>query len=156
MRLFAFATVAFAAHISVAASAETALATVKALYAPYMKGSANADNLPDLRSPKLYTRRVGKLLAALEKSCKDAQDVCGPDFDFIVNGQDFDLTEFKVTETSAGADAARVDVSFKNMARPTKITFSMKNGDRGWVIDDLIAAKLGDDAGYKLDDVLKP
>ncbi len=157
MRGLLLALAAAAAFIMPATAADSPGQMIRAIYAAYEKNGQDPDaKIPDLLDKALYTRRVGKLIDALQKSCKDAQEICGPDFDFFVDGQDFDIKNVAVKEIESGDDRAVVEARFTNMGQPRTITFTLKKGDRGWVIDDFRSAGQGESVPYTLEEVIKP
>ncbi len=140
------------------ASAGEASDVISALYARYAKSGADADlgTMPDILDPKLYSKRVGKLLSSLKKACKNVQEICGPDFDFFIDGQDWEIKKLQISTLKESAGKATVEARFANSGLPRKITYILVNEGGRWVIDDLAAAKLGESGGYRLDEVLKP
>jgi hypothetical protein len=132
------------------ARAEGAAEMVRALYAEYEKADATKASGPDQLDPKLYTARVRKQIARLNRACK-GKDICGPDADFLVEGQDFKITEVKTRVVSASAERARVEARFKNFGGAIKRVFSMRREDGRWLIDDIDFG-----GGRRLKDELKP
>jgi hypothetical protein len=151
--LAALSSTAIASH----AFAGEAAATIRKIYEAYEKASANPDSrTPDILDPGLYSKRVGRLIAALKASCGKTEEVCGVDADFLIDGQDFEIKNVRVTETKTAAASATVEARFKNFGRQSKLTFSMVKEDGRWVIDRMKAAKIGDGGGYSLDEALAP
>ena len=132
--------------------------TIKALYQTYIDSQPGGalDKSVDILDPAIYSKRVDTLLAKLTKACKGVDGICGPDFDFFVDGQDYEIKKLVVKLLKGDAQKAFVEARFTNFKSPRSITFAMVNEGGTWVIDGLAAAKIGEAGGYQLDDVLKP
>lgn len=118
---------------------------LEALYAPYFQGE-NADwdkwHEEDFRSKALNA------LFAKDAAETPEGDVGRIDFDPYVDGQDFELTDFKIGEAVVIGDLATVEVTFKNFDEKEDIFFSLVKEDGGWKIDDVEAR--GNEYPYKL------
>jgi Protein of unknown function (DUF3828) len=148
---------AFGCLVPSVAMAEDAAAVVRNIYAQYEnKNGVEGDGVKDILDKSLYSARVDKLIDKITVACKDAQEICGPDVDFLIDGQDYLITKVKVKTVKSSDNAASVEARFLNIGIARKITFSMVKEGETWVIDDLVAAKNGNYGGYRLDEVLKP
>jgi hypothetical protein len=141
-----------------AVGAETAGRTaISKIYKAYMAVKpGDISNLPNQLDPKLYSARVKKLLKALDKACAKAEDICYPDFDFLVDGQDFEIKDLKVTSLESSAKAETVEARFKNFDAPRRMVFKLVNEKGKWLIDGMTADRDGNPDGYTLDEALKP
>jgi hypothetical protein len=129
------------------------VAAVRAIYAGYLVKTDRVADMPDQLAPKLYSARRRAELVKLKKACAK-KDMCLPDADHFVDGQDYLITDLKITEIAVEAASARVAADFKNFDTREHMVFTLvKEGNR-WVVDQLEGGK--DDARYTLDDVLKP
>ena len=136
--------------VAPARAAHAAAEAVRALYAQYEAAEKSNGSGPDQLDKSLYTPRVRREIAKLTKACK-GKDVCLPDADFLVDGQDFRIRDLLVRVLSDGADRALIEATFKNFDTKVKRVFTMRLIDGRWLIDDI---NLG--AGRRLKDELKP
>lgn len=130
--------------------------TVKAIYDLYRVKHARVADSPNQLDSKSYSARRKKQLAALAKACK-GKDMCLPDADHLINGQDYKITALRVValpDPASPPGVAKVDVSFKNVDAADHFVFTMVKEGAGWLIDEIDG---GDkDTRYTLDDVFKP
>ncbi len=134
-------------------AAGTPVQTIEALYKPYLKQNTQT---PDIMSPMLYTAKIRVLLAKLKKDCKDSNEVCGPDFDFFINAQDYDVKGLKVRQLAATDITAKVEVTFQNLNTNCKMTFDMVKIADDWLIDELTGWSKSSPEGFKLSEILVP
>jgi hypothetical protein len=90
---------------------------------------------------RIVVKRASKSLAALFKK-NDAcevkwKGVCALDWDFIVDGQDNQLTNIKVDDAAISGDKATVTVTFKNFDTPCKNTFHFAREGGVWKVDEI-------------------
>ena len=139
-----------------ALAADDAAATVKAIYTLYLVKDAKPGEEPDQLDPKYYSARRRQQIKDLEKAC-DGKDMCMPDADHVIDGQDYRITGLKVKalpSPNPATGTAKVEVRFRNFDTPNRMIFTMvKEGDR-WVIDQMEGGRK--DARYTLDTVLQP
>lgn len=140
---------AFLLSASSALAAGDAAHAVQALYERYVKAEKGGAG-PDQLDSRLYTPRVGKLIASLKKACK-GKEICLPDADFLIGGQDFKISGLKVRAVSDGGEAARIEATFKNFDTRLRRVFTMRKSDDRWLIDDI---EFGE--GGRLAEQLKP
>ena len=84
--------------------------------------------------------RASKLLAALFKRDADCEtrsnEICALDWDFVVDGQDWRLSNVKVGALSVAGDKATVTVTFRNF-RPCVNVYDFVREDGQWKVDDI-------------------
>ena len=130
-----------------------AITTVKKIYAGYLKKSTGSDMGPDQLAPGLYSKRRRAQIADLQRKCR-GKDFCLPDFDHLIDGQDWKLSDFTVRETGNDGRTASLEVAFRNFDKPVHFVFTMVKEAGGWKIDEMAG---GDgESDYRLDDVFKP
>jgi hypothetical protein len=105
---------------------------VQHAYAPYEAGGFY-EELTELFSPTL--KQLWDDMTA--RSAAEDQPII--DFDPLVNGQDFELTELVVSDPVVTGDSAAVAVSFLNFGDPQELRFTLVRGAEGWKIDDIEA-----------------
>jgi hypothetical protein len=101
-------------------------------YAPYEAGGFY-EELTELFSPTL--KQLWDEMAARS----EAEQAPIIDFDPLVNGQDFHLTDLIVADPVMDGDSATIAVSFLNFGEPQELRFSLVRGAQGWKIDDIEA-----------------
>lgn len=57
-----------------------------------------------------------------------------PDFDFLIDGQDWQIGKLQVRQVSAAGDAATVEAHFTNFGRPTRVRFALRRIGGRWLI----------------------
>lgn len=135
---------------------DDAVAAVQAIYNLYLIKYARVSDGPKQLDPQYYSARRKRQLAALRKTCK-GKDLCLPDTDYFVNGQDYRLTNLQVrplADPAAPADVAKVDVRFRNFEADDHFVFTMVKEGRRWLIDQMEGG--GKETHYTLDDALTP
>jgi len=100
------------------------------------------NNLALLTSAEnILGRRASRALAALFKRDDDCnkklKGVCAIDWDFIVNGQDWELAQVKVGPLRATGDKATVTVSFKSMKSSNANIYYFVREGGDWKLDDI-------------------
>ncbi len=109
---------------------EDPIALVQHVYEPYLAGQVPDDH-HDFFSPTLETLFQAAMAATPEGEI-------GPlDFDPIVNGQDFELSDLKVQTIQNDGSSAIVEASFVNLGEPQRILFMLSHRDDGWKVNDL-------------------
>jgi Protein of unknown function (DUF3828) len=115
------------------AHAETAGDPARAIgdvYQAYQAAQANHD-VPKLRG--VYSRRLKRLLDADHPK----GEIGRLDFDFFVDGQDFEITNLHITPVSQSAAKAQVRAAFDNLGRASDLLFDMVHEGGHWVVDDV-------------------
>jgi len=107
---------------------ETTDALIKGLYGPYLENEVPED-LAAYFSDDLEAEWV----ALAER------DPYGLGFDPVVDGQDFTITEFEVSEPAAYEDGVEIRVSFLNFGAPRSLVYRLVQQADGWAIDDIIS-----------------
>lgn len=106
-------------------------AVVHALYGYYGLGRNDSNDFPqdDKTLHMLFVPALFDLWKAAEI-----------DADFFVQGQDFALSDMKISPAGEAGDTATVAVAFKNMGEPVRLTFELASAKDGWRISDVRAA----------------
>lgn len=99
---------------------------------------ADSGKQPDFR---IVVKRASKSLAALFKKDDDCMErsggVCALDWDFVIDGQDYRLSNIKVGAAVVAGDKVTVTVSFKNMTTPCVNVYVFVREDGQWKVDDI-------------------
>jgi hypothetical protein len=92
-------------------------------------------------APETLAPRASRALAALfkrERNCVEkSHEICALDWDFIVNGQDWELSGVKVGPLQASGDKATVTVTFQNMKHANTNIYAFVREDGAWKLDDV-------------------
>lgn len=90
-----------------------------------------------------------------DRACADVEGICGPDYDFIAQGQDTpgleDVFAKTIGGTSGAAGSNRVEVTFdygRHGGAVVKTTYILIPAGNGWKIDNVLA---DDDFGGRID-----
>lgn len=137
-------------------------ALAAALYAPYQ--SPPQTLLPELMSPEALAGQpngyvAGGLASVLvpffEEQAADPSFSLG--YDPLVDGQDFEITEFKIApaelgETRGGKKMALVIVTFKNFGDPREIWLGMELAENGtdWHLNEVSGRRGAEGRRYQL------
>ena len=87
----------------------------------------------------IYTARLAKLIRDDRK--KAHGEVGCLDFDFWVNGQDWELKDVAVTSEDAGADRKAVIAKFLNTGDPQEVHFEFQRVAGRWLLDEVRSLK---------------
>lgn len=113
---------------------------LKQIYAAYQRAQGD-DKLSADVSTDLVERRASRALAALFKRDADcsrkSNEICALDWDFIIDGQDWEISQVKVGATAVAGDKATVTVSFNNMKTPCVNVYYFVREDGDWKVDDI-------------------
>lgn len=108
---------------------------LRQIYDFYQRSEKNPESDPQ-PSFGLVVERASKSLAALFKKndeCEAKQGgVCALDWDFVIDGQDFQLSNVKVADAVVAGDKATVTASFTNMGATCVNTYSFVREDGEW------------------------
>jgi len=85
-----------------------------------------------------YTPRIVALTAQQEACYKKKFGMDHLDFNYIVPGQDYDISDLRAKLLRKDGDDALVQVNFHNGFSPIEMQFHLKNMKRGWLIDNVI------------------
>ncbi len=110
---------------------------------------------PDQYNSRYYSARINAQIEKLKKSCEKRDDICMPDADFLVDGQDFKIRDLKVNVTERSATSSTVVATFRNFESPRSATFKMALEKGRWVIDELRMNSKDQPEGYTLEETLK-
>lgn len=125
-------------------------AVVRGVYEAYVAAEKAGKDAPDQLRASLYSARIRKQIAALKKACAKRDDLCLPDADFLVDGQDYRISDIAVKLVSQQGDRAAVEARFKNFDTTSRKTYTLVREKGRWVVDDIDGFEGG------LTGVLKP
>lgn len=132
-------------------------AVVEEIYREYVNSPKDSTKTPDQYKRSWYSTKIRAQINRLEAACKKRpNDMCWPDADFLVDGQDFEIKNLKVREVSQAAGKAVVEAKFTNFGDWRTMTFHMVEENGRWVIDQMFGKSKEQPKGYKLTDILKP
>lgn len=137
MRRFVLAIIISLTSLSSALAFDTPEALIKALYAPYSKPSDQFDWNSYDEAP-LRSKALNALFAK-DKAETPEGDIGRLDFDPYVDGQDYQLTKFKVAKPVITGGTATIDVTFRNLGVPEDLTFDLVKESDGWKVDDVVS-----------------
>jgi hypothetical protein len=113
---------------------------LRQVYALYQRAQNNPA-LDSQVSDHVIVRRASRALAALFKRDDDCTrhftQVCALDWDYVIDGQDWELSQVKVGALQAKGDRATVTVSFVNMKTPCVNIYYFVREDGDWKVDDI-------------------
>ena len=135
MRLFAWLLVAIA-PLGAATQIDDPVRFVTGVYRHYIDAQSKHSEYdpPD----DIYTPRLEKLFRDDKKRAKG--EVGCLEFDFWVNGQDWQLSKLSVTKGTAagsGADRQTVVARFVNLGEQEEIHFDFRRMNGRWLLDDV-------------------
>ena len=107
---------------------------------------------------ELFAKRASKSLAALLKRDDDCTEkskiICALDWDFVIDGQAWTLSNVKVGAAVVAGDKATVTVSFRNMATACVNVYFFVRENGQWKVDD-IETRSGSDAPVRIAKLLR-
>jgi hypothetical protein len=130
---------------------------LRAIYDLYhrMEKSADPAGQPTY---ELVEQRASKSLAALFKRNKDCEtksnEICALDWDFVIDGQDWTLSNVNVGPAVVAGDKATVTVRFRNFKTPCVNVYSFVREDGLWKVDN-IEVRQGAGAPVRIAKMLK-
>ena len=90
---------------------------------------------------ELVENRASKSLAALFRRDKDCEtksnEICALDWDFVIDGQDWTLSNINVGAAVVDGDKATVTVRFRNFKTPCVNVYSFVREDGLWKVDEI-------------------
>jgi uncharacterized protein DUF3828 len=101
---------------------------ITAIYKTYETDSAGL--------PHVYSKRLQALVNKDDKETPEGE-VGKIDWDVFIDGQDWKLTELKITRVSQTPTQAQVRATFKNFDQPSDMLFDLVLEDGHWRIDDV-------------------
>ncbi len=113
---------------------------LRQIYALYQRAQ-NDHALDPQATTELVERRASRALAALFKRDEDcsrkSNQICALDWDFVIDGQDWEISHVKVGPLQAQGDKATVTVSFVNLKTPCVNVYDFVREDGDWKVDDI-------------------
>lgn len=131
-------------------------ALIESIYQQYIKSGPTGAQTPNQFTRSWYSKAIRARMDKLDKACKKAEEPCGPEADFLVDGQDYDIKAVAVKELSRKDGKAMVEARFKNSGDDRTMLFTMVRENDRWVIDELFGKSKEQPKGYKLSQILKP
>lgn len=126
---------------------ENPRAFVAATYAAYRRSNSATPDVDYAYSPRL---------AVLFRDYAAAQtpdEVGAIDFDWWVNGQDWEISEPALAETNEGVDRRLITARFTNMGTAETIRFGFVRENGRWYLDDVLGGS--GDEGWTLSTLLR-
>ncbi|MET0181328.1 MAG: hypothetical protein ABW199_00425, partial [Caulobacterales bacterium] len=108
------------------------VSTVEPLYQSYLDGQ----NPPDLANAAPWSNEMRDLLRQMKDASKEQE---GPviDFDPLIDGQDFEITDLTVSVEEPPANGrAVVEAKFKNFGEDVQVHYDLVE-DGGWRVDNI-------------------
>lgn len=109
------------------------IALIKKLYAAY-----KTPDLPDI-GDQWFSRDFNAVLAHDAKAARG--EIACIDYDFIVQGQDFDGAEINRTLKLTPVANGRIKAVFRNFGETQTVHYELVCSDKGCVIDDIIESE---------------
>ena len=125
-------------------------AVVRGIYEAYVAAEKSGKDAPDQLRASLYSARIRAQIAKLKKACARRDDLCLPDADFLVDGQDYQIRDVAAKLVSQKDDRAKVEARFRNFDTAVVKTYALVREQGRWVVDDI-----EDDQGGLME-MLKP
>ena len=129
-----------------AESFDDPVALVEFAYAQYTADSLDGFDLRAHAAPDLQA------LFEADDASTPLGDVGALDFDPVINGQDFEISDVVVVVDELTDERALVTASFTNMQMQQELQYTLLMTDDGWKIGDIESA--GPDFAWKLTDIL--
>lgn len=107
------------------------VALVRAIYAVQMQAEKTRQNAwePPHRD-RFFSRALGpRITRTIQGS--------GIDFDFILDGQDFDIKDLNVALVRRQGHRAAVAAQFKNFNEPKRVTYQLVRESGGWRVAEI-------------------
>ena len=131
---------------------------LRQVYDHYRRAETAANKLHGPTDMDIVGARASRSLAALfrrENDCtRRSHEICALDWDFIIDGQDWELAKVKVGAPVVAGDRATVTVSFTNFGTPSVNVYAFVREDGAWRVDD-IETRSGRDAPIRIAKLLK-
>jgi hypothetical protein len=129
---------------AIAQSYDTPEAMLSALYSPYL-----SHEIPE--NSEIFRSKALNALYAADSEASGGE-VGAIEFDPVINGQDWTLTDFAIGKIKVHGDTAIARVTFKNFETANTLDFTLINED-GWKYDNIVAS--GGDYEYSLVDIFE-
>ena len=136
-RSFIAATALLAFAVPATAAGDDPVALVRELYRVHGESEKTKQRAwqPPHRD-RFFSRNLARLIAR-------AQAKNGIDFDFIYDGQDFQITELDFALVRSAGGKARVEARFKNFGEPQRLAYDLVREGGAWRVADIRAVKKG-------------
>lgn len=108
----------------------------------------NAHN--DFSDPAFIDRTLAPVTAEALKTLNAETRGVGLGFDFLVDGQDSDITPPDIRTRVWLAHSSLIDVRFQNMGQPVHLVFHMRETPQGWRIEDIESRTPDNDQNWVL------
>ena len=93
-------------------------------------------------------KRASRALAALLKRDQDcvrkSNQICAIDWDFIIDGQDWEISQVRVGPLQANGDKATVTVTFNNLKSSNTNIYDFVREGGDWKVDDIETRRSGE------------
>lgn len=129
---------------------------VEGIYSEYQRHGPGSSDAPDMYTKDWYSTKIRAQINRMNAACKGRDEQCGPDWDFLVDGQDFEIKNLEVREVKRTGRKAMVEAKFTNFGNWRTMNFSMIEENGRWVIDEMVGKSKSQPEGYKLTDILIP
>jgi len=92
--------------------------------------------------PKYYTARMVKLTAGRERCYKEEFHMDWLDFNYIVPGNDYNITNLYIEKLWQEDNMAKTLIMFDNLGEAQRLEYLLRreDKDKGWMIDDIFTA----------------
>lgn len=108
----------------------------------------------DFSNPELIDRVFAPVTAEAMKALNAETDGLGLGFDFLVDGQDSDITPPEIRTRVWLDRSSLIDVRFENMGEPVHLVFHMRETPAGWRVEDIESRDRGADQNWVLSQLL--
>ena len=109
----------------------------------------------DFSNPELIDRVFAPVTADAMKTLNAETGGLGLGFDFLVDGQDADITAPEIRTRVWLDRSSLIDVRFENMGEPVHLMFHMHETPAGWRVDDIESRNPDDDQNWVLSQSLE-
>ena len=104
----------------------------------------------DFSNPELIDRVFTPVTAEAMKALNAETGGLGLGFDFLIDGQDSDITEPEIRTRVWLDRSSLIDVRFENMGEPIHLMFHMRETPAGWRVEDIESRDPDDDQNWVL------
>jgi hypothetical protein len=133
---FAVGLMSAPAHAAVDSDPVDFITAIYKTYTDIDTSDPNTGDMPMPGLPNMYSKRLQDLVDKDERDTPEGE-VGRIDWDVFVDGQDWQLTELKITLVSKSEDKAQIRSTFKNFDDAENMLFDMVREDGHWRIDDI-------------------
>ena len=104
----------------------------------------------DFGDPAFIDRTLAPAIAEALKTLNAQTGGLGLGFDFLVDGQDSDITGPEISTRVWLARSSLIDVRFLNMSEPVHLVFHMRETPVGWRVEDIESRSPDNDTNWVL------